>query len=87
MVSNPGNFELLKEILANANLGQIQLSVNKQNTLGWAPLLAAASRGHIDIVNSLLECNARSVETKSFRKSIFRVDVFENDGKYILFHL
>ena len=34
--------------------------VNKQNTLGWAPLLAAASRGHIDIVNSLLECNARS---------------------------
>ena len=60
MVFSSGNFELLTEILANANLGQIQLSVNKQNTLGWAPLLAAASRGHIDIVNSLLECNARS---------------------------
>ena len=55
----PGNFELLKEILANANQGQIQVSVNKQNSMGWAPLLAAASRGHIDIVNSLLECNAR----------------------------
>lgn len=54
-----GNFELLKEILANANQGQIQVSVNKQNSMGWAPLLAAASRGHIDIVNSLLECNAR----------------------------
>ena len=54
-----GNFELLKEILANANQGQIQVSVNKQNSMGWAPLLAASSRGHIDIVNSLLECNAR----------------------------
>ena len=49
----------MKEILANANQGQIQVSVNKQNSMGWAPLLAAASRGHIDIVNSLLECNAR----------------------------
>ena len=28
---NSGNFELLKEILANAAVGQIQLSVNKQN--------------------------------------------------------
>ena len=27
---NPGNFELLKEILANAAVGQIQLSVNKK---------------------------------------------------------
>ena len=70
MISNPGNFELLKEILANANLGQIQLSVNKQNTLGWAPLLAAASRGHIDIVNSLLECNARSVKFSPCGKCI-----------------
>lgn len=58
---NPGNFQLLKVILEDANLGQIQLSVNKQNRLGWAPLLAAASRGHKDIVNSLLEQNARSL--------------------------
>ena len=70
-VSLSGNIELLKEILANANIGQIQISVNKQNTLGWAPLLAASSRGHVEIVGSLLECNAR-------------VDVFDNEGRSAL---
>ena len=49
----------------------VQLAVNKQNSLGWAPLLAAASAGHTAVVEILLSCNAR-------------VDVFDNEGRSAL---
>ena len=67
-VSLSGNAEILQEILNKTNVGLTQLIVNKQNTLGWAPLLAAASRGHNEVVNILLKYNAR-------------VDVFDNEGR------
>ena len=70
-VSLAGNHILLEEMINKTNVGLLQLMVNKQNSLGWAPLLAAASRGHVDTVDSLLRCNAR-------------VDVFDNEGRSAL---
>lgn len=66
-----GNCELLQEMISHSNQGIVQLAVNKQNSLGWAPLLAASSRGHRDVVELLLKCNAR-------------VDVFDNEGRSAL---
>ena len=70
-VSHSGNVHLLNEILLHTNVGQVQLSVNRQNNMGWAPLLASASRGHREVTEVLLENNAR-------------VDVFDNDGRSAL---
>ena len=70
-VSHSGNTELLQEIIAHTGMGRIQLSVNKQNSLGWAPLLCSASRGHDTVVEVLLANNAR-------------VDVFDNEGRSAL---
>ncbi len=70
-MSLAGNHLLLEEMISKTNVGLLQLIVNKQNSLGWAPLLAAASRGHADTVASLLRCNAR-------------VDVFDNEGRSAL---
>ena len=58
-------------MISHSNTGVVQLAVNKQNSLGWAPLLAAASRGHMETVDLLLKCNAR-------------VDVFDNEGRSAL---
>ena len=58
-------------MINHSNQGVVQLAVNKQNSLGWAPLLAAASRGHMETVDLLLKCNAR-------------VDVFDNEGRSAL---
>ena len=60
-----------QEMINHSNQGVVQLAVNKQNSLGWAPLLAAASRGHMETVDLLLKCNAR-------------VDVFDNEGRSAL---
>ena len=70
-VALSGNCELLEEMINHSNGGVIQLAVNKQNSLGWAPLLAASSKGHQDVVELLLKCNAR-------------VDVFDNEGRSAL---
>ena len=45
--------------------------MNKQNNMGWSPLLGAASRGHSECVEMLLQCNAR-------------VDVFDYEGRSAL---
>ena len=66
-----GNVSLLNEILSHTSVGLTQLSVNKQNSMGWAPLLASASRGHKEVTEVLLANNAR-------------VDVFDNDGRSAL---
>ena len=39
-VAFSGNCELLQEMISHSNQGIVQLAVNKQNSLGWAPLLA-----------------------------------------------
>lgn len=70
-VAFSGNCELLQEMISHSNQGIVQLAVNKQNSLGWAPLLAASSRGHKEVVELLLKCNAR-------------VDVFDNEGRSAL---
>ena len=70
-VAFSGNCELLQEMISHSNQGIVQLAVNKQNSLGWAPLLAASSKGHKDVVELLLKCNAR-------------VDVFDNEGRSAL---
>jgi ankyrin repeat protein len=70
-VSHSGNVDILNEILSYTNVGMIQLSVNKQNRLGWAPLLASSSRGHQQVTEVLLANNAR-------------VDVFDNEGRSAL---
>ena len=70
-VASVGNNVLLQDIIDKTNSGLVQLIVNKQNTMGWAPLLSAASRGHIESVETLLKYNAR-------------VDVFDNEGRSAL---
>ena len=70
-VAHSGNVELLTEIISHVNVGLIQLSVNKQNSMGWAPLLCSASRGHTETTTILLANNAR-------------VDVFDNEGRSAL---
>ena len=67
-VAQSGNANLLKEIIEQTDKGIMQLSVNKQNNMGWSPLLNSASRGHAECVELLLQCNAR-------------VDVFDQEGK------
>ena len=70
-VAHSGNLVILEEMLAHTSVGTIQLSVNKQNSLGWAPLLAAASKGHLRVTELLLVNNAR-------------VDVFDREGRSAL---
>ena len=72
-ISMNGNQELLNELVSKINVGQLQIIVNKQNTLGWAPLLAAASKGHTETVQTLLQSNSR-------------VDIFDNEGRSALHH-
>ena len=38
----------------------LQLAISKQSKYGWSPLLVAAYKGHLKIVELLLENNARS---------------------------
>ena len=66
-----GNEEVLQCILDHTSLGLIQIVVNRQSNMGWAPLLAASSKGHATLVKSFLSCNAR-------------VDVFDNEGRSAL---
>ena len=70
-VARYGNAGILKEIIDHTNVGVMQISVNKQNNMGWSALLGAASKGHIECVQMLLNCNAR-------------VDVFDNEGRSAL---
>ena len=70
-VAQSGNQNLLKEIIDQTEKGMMQLSVNKQNNMGWSPLLNSSSRGHQECVELLLHCNAR-------------VDVFDHEGRSAL---
>lgn len=46
----------------------IQKALNKQTTIGWTPLLIACHRGHMELVNTMLNNHAR-------------VDVFDLEGR------
>lgn len=52
----------------------MQLAVSKQSKYGWSPLLVAAQKGHIEIVEILLKNNARS-------------DVFEEVSLWIYWNI
>ena len=70
-VAQSGNHNLLTEMMDQTEKGIMQLSVNKQNNMGWSPLLNSSSRGHQECVELLLHCNAR-------------VDVFDHEGRSAL---
>ncbi|XP_046389393.1 ankyrin-3 [Ischnura elegans] len=66
-----GNNDALEELLAGLTSTESQKAINKQNNIGWTPLLIAANKGHLDICNTLLKAHAR-------------VDVFDNEGRSAL---
>lgn len=45
--------------------------MNRQSSVGWTPLLIACHRGHMTLVNTMLNNHAR-------------VDVFDNEGRSAL---
>ena len=49
----------------------VQKAMNKQTTIGWTPLLIACHRGHMELVNTMLNNHAR-------------VDVFDLEGRSAL---
>nr|XP_055076899.1 transient receptor potential cation channel, subfamily N, member 1 isoform X1 [Misgurnus anguillicaudatus] len=63
-----GNTALLQEMLAYVPSSQLQTAVNKHSKNGRSPLLLAAEQGHTEVVQTLLQHNAR-------------VDVFDEEGK------
>ncbi|XP_011500154.1 PREDICTED: serine/threonine-protein phosphatase 6 regulatory ankyrin repeat subunit B-like [Ceratosolen solmsi marchali] len=66
-----GNNEVLSEMISHMSATEVQKALNRQSAVGWTPLLIAAHRGHMDIVNNLLENHAR-------------VDVFDLEGRSAL---
>lgn len=66
-----GNNEVLAEIISHMSPTDVLKALNRQSAVGWTPLLIAAQRGHMDIVNTLLANHAR-------------VDVFDLEGRSAL---
>lgn len=66
-----GNSDVLAEIISHMTVTEIQKALNRQNNIGWTPLLIACHNGHMEIVNILLQNHAR-------------VDVFDNEGRSAL---
>jgi FOG: Ankyrin repeat len=50
---------------------EISKALNKQTSIGWTPLLIACNRGHMELVNTMLNNHAR-------------VDVFDQEGRSAL---
>ncbi|XP_027850754.2 serine/threonine-protein phosphatase 6 regulatory ankyrin repeat subunit A isoform X2 [Aphis gossypii] len=66
-----GNNEVLTAMLNGMSPTEIQQSMNRQSSVGWTPLLIACHRGHMSLVNTMLNNHAR-------------VDVFDNEGRSAL---
>lgn len=66
-----GNNDVLCTTLEFMSTSDIQKAMNKQTTIGWTPLLIACHRGHMELVNTMLNNHAR-------------VDVFDLEGRSAL---
>ncbi|XP_033225980.1 serine/threonine-protein phosphatase 6 regulatory ankyrin repeat subunit C [Belonocnema kinseyi] len=66
-----GNNEVLSEMITGMSATEVQKALNKQNAVGWTPLLIASHRGHMELVSNLLANHAR-------------VDVFDLEGRSAL---
>lgn len=70
-VALAGNNDILMQMLSYLSSTEVAKALNRQNAMGWTPLLIAAHKGHMELVNSLLTNHSR-------------VDVFDNDGRSAL---
>lgn len=70
-VALAGNNEILMQMLSYMNPTEIAKALNRQNAVGWTPLLIGSHKGHMELVNNLLGNHSR-------------VDVFDNDGRSAL---
>ncbi|CAH1101713.1 unnamed protein product [Psylliodes chrysocephalus] len=70
-VAVAGNNDVVMEMISHMSPTDAQKALNRQNDHGWTPLLIAARKGHIDLVNNLLANHAR-------------VDVFDLEGRSAL---
>lgn len=70
-VAETGNNDTLLEMLAHVSSTEVQKVLNRQNVVGWTPLLIACHHGHMEMVTTLLANHAR-------------VDVFDNEGRSAL---
>lgn len=66
-----GNNDVMTEMIAHISTADVSRALNKQNNIGWTPLLIACNRGHMELVNTLLSNHAR-------------VDVFDIEGRSAL---
>lgn len=66
-----GNNDVVTEMLEHMSSSDVGKAMNRQNNIGWTPLLIACHRGHMALVNTLLTNHAR-------------VDVFDTEGRSAL---
>ncbi|XP_050446201.1 serine/threonine-protein phosphatase 6 regulatory ankyrin repeat subunit A isoform X1 [Cataglyphis hispanica] len=66
-----GNNEILEEMISRMSSTEVQKALNRQNAVGWTPLLIASNRGHMELVTTLLANHGR-------------VDVFDLEGRSAL---
>lgn len=66
-----GNNEVMSEMITHMSAADVGRALNRQNSVGWTPLLIACHRGHMELVNNLLTNHAR-------------VDVFDIEGRSAL---
>lgn len=66
-----GNNEVLSEIISHMSVTEVAKALNRQNALGWTPLLIASHRGHMELISTLLANHGR-------------VDVFDLEGRSAL---
>ncbi|XP_047997142.1 serine/threonine-protein phosphatase 6 regulatory ankyrin repeat subunit B isoform X1 [Leguminivora glycinivorella] len=66
-----GNNDVMTEMITHMSAADVGRALNKQNSVGWTPLLIACHRGHMELVSTLLSNHAR-------------VDVFDVEGRSAL---
>ncbi|XP_063376605.1 serine/threonine-protein phosphatase 6 regulatory ankyrin repeat subunit B [Cydia fagiglandana] len=66
-----GNNDVMTEMITHMSAADVGRALNKQNSVGWTPLLIACHKGHMELVSTLLSNHAR-------------VDVFDVEGRSAL---